>query len=106
MANLTNSEKRKLERAFDMASGYVLNFSNRTFEEFVLDSVGIEIYDEKYEHGSGSKANRMRALWDIEPNHIVGKLLGDILVEWEEWSQKNTMRHRVNMRYLVSLMIA
>ena len=87
MANLTNSEKRKLERALDMASGYVLNFSNRTFEEFVLDSVGIEIYDEKYEYGSGSKANRMRALWDIEPNHIVGKLLDDILVEWEEWSQ-------------------
>ena len=88
MSDLTNSEKRKLERAFSMASGYVLDFSNRTFEEFILDSIGIAIYDEQYNYRSGSKANRMRALWDIEPNHVVGKLLGDILDEWEEWSQK------------------
>jgi len=88
MADLTNAEKRKLERAFGMASGYVLNFSNRTFEEFILDSVGIEIYDEQYTYGSGSKSNRMRALWDLEPNHVVGKVLGDILDEWEEWNQK------------------
>lgn len=92
MSDLTNAEKRKLERALGMASGYVLNFSNRTFEEFILDSVRIEIYDDKYEYGSGSKANRMRALWDIEPNHVVGKVLGDILDEWEEWNpeQYNT----------------
>ena len=64
MSDLTNAEKRKIERAFGMASGYVLNFSNRTFEEFILDSVGIEIYDEKYDYESGSKANRMRALWE------------------------------------------
>jgi hypothetical protein len=49
MSDLSNKEKRKLERAFGMASGYVLDFSNRTFEEFILDSVGIEIYDDKYE---------------------------------------------------------
>jgi hypothetical protein len=89
MSDLTNSEKRKLERAFGMASGYVLNFSNRTLEEFVLDSVGIEIYDEKYDYGSGSKANRIRAFWDQEPNHVVGKLLADIFDEWEEWTQKS-----------------
>lgn len=88
MSDLTKAEKRKLERALGMASGYVLNFSNRTLEEFILDSVGVEIYDERYNYGSGSKANRMRALWDIEPNHIVGKVLGDIIDEWEEWNQK------------------
>ncbi len=86
MSNLTNAEKRKLERALGMGSGYVLNFSNRTFEAFILDSVGIEIYDDKYDYGSGSKANRMRALWEKEPNHVVGKVLGDILDEWEEWA--------------------
>lgn len=88
MSDLTAAEKRKLERAFGMESGYVINFSNRSFEEFLLDSVGIEIYDEQYNYGSGSKANRMRALWDIEPNHIVGKVLEDILDQWEKWSQK------------------
>ena len=88
MSDLTNAEKRKLERAFGMSSGYVLGFSNRTFEEFILDSVRIEIYDEQYDYGSGSKANRMRALWDLEPNHVVGKVLEDIFEDWEEWNQK------------------
>ena len=88
MSDLTNTEKHKLERALDMASGYVLNFSNRTFEEFILDSVDIEIYDQKYDYGSGSKANRMRALWDLEPNHVVAKVLGDILDKWTECNQK------------------
>jgi len=88
MSDLTNAEKRKLERVLGMSSGYVLNFSNRTFEEFFLDSVGVEIYDSKYDYGSGSKANRMRAFWEKEPNHVVGKLLGDMFDEWDEWSKR------------------
>lgn len=84
MADLTSAEKRKLERALRMSDGYVLNFSNRTMEEFFLNSVQVEIYAEKYNRESGSKAHRMRAFWEKEPNHLVGKLLGDILSEWEE----------------------
>jgi hypothetical protein len=62
-----------------MSGGYVLDFSNRTFAEFVSDSTGREIYDPKYERGSGSKANRLRVFWAEEPNHVVGKLLTDLL---------------------------
>jgi hypothetical protein len=62
-----------------MGSGYVLNFSNRTIEEFILDSTGRAIYDSRYDYGSGSKANRLRAFWNVEPNPVVGKLMGDIL---------------------------
>src|SRR5690242_13962195 len=79
MANLMAGEKRKLERLLDMGSGYVLGFSNRTFSEFVLDSTGREIYSAKYDYGSGSKANRLRAFWNQEPNIVVGKLIGDLL---------------------------
>jgi hypothetical protein len=79
MADLSFIEKNKLEKYFQMSSGYVLDFSNRTFAEFVLDSTGREIYDQKYERGSGSKANRLRAFWAEEPNHIVGKLITDLL---------------------------
>ncbi|MDP8229456.1 MAG: hypothetical protein P9M15_08395, partial [Candidatus Electryoneaceae bacterium] len=67
-SNLTAKEKRKLERALGMSSGYVLNFSNRTFAEFVLDSVDMNIYDSKYDHASESKANRLRAFWNEESN--------------------------------------
>lgn len=79
MSDLTVLEKRKLERLFDMGSGYVLNFSNRTFEEFVLDSTSRAIYDAKYEYGTGSKANRLRGFWNEESNHVIGKLLGDLI---------------------------
>jgi len=62
-----------------MGSGYVLDFSNRTFQEFIADSTGRDIFDQKYEYASGSKANRLRAFWSKEPNHVVGKLLSDLL---------------------------
>lgn len=85
MADLNAIEKRKLERALGMGSGYVLNFSNRTFAEFFLDSFGINIYDSKYDYGSGSKANRMRAFWEHESNYVVGRVLDLLFTEWKEF---------------------
>ena len=79
MSDLTFLEKTKLERQFQMGGGYVLDFSNRTFAEFVAESTGRDIHDAKYEYASGSKANRLRAFWTQEPNHLVGKLIADLL---------------------------
>jgi len=79
VSDLENIEKRRLETLFEMGSGYVLNFSNKTFEEFVFDSTGLNIYDNKYEFGSGSKANRLRKFWSVESNQTVAKLLTDLL---------------------------
>ena len=78
MSNLTKKEKRKLEALFDMASGYVLNFSNRTFEEF-LSEFHIEIYNDKYAINGDSKAQRMRAFWDLETNYLVGTLIKELI---------------------------
>lgn len=78
MADLTNLEKRQFERLLGMGSGYILDFSNRTFGEFVIDSTGRDPYDAKYNHGS-SKANRLRGFWAAEPNRIVGKLMADMV---------------------------
>jgi hypothetical protein len=85
MSDLNGIEKRKLERALGMGSGYVLNFSNRTFAEFFRDSFGIDIYDAKYDYGSGSKANRMRAFWEREGNYLVGRVLDLLFTEWNEF---------------------
>ena len=82
-------EKRKLERALGMASGYILDFSNRTFENFMADIAGIEIYDEKYNYESGSKANRMRAFWDQEPSFMVAKVLEALVKDWNEYAGFN-----------------
>lgn len=56
MADLTNIEKRQFERVLKMGGGHVLDFSNRTFAEFVADSVERDIYDARYAYASGSKA--------------------------------------------------
>jgi len=84
MSDLSSLEKMKLEKLFGMSSGYVLDFSNRTFAEFVAESTGRDIYDTKYDYASGSKANRLRAFWDQEPNHVVGKLLADLLQYYQQ----------------------
>lgn len=67
-----------------MKSGYVLDFSDRTFREFVLDVTGRDIFDEKYHYASGSKANRLRAFWQKEDNATVGKLVGELLTYSED----------------------
>ncbi|MCU1270872.1 MAG: hypothetical protein JWN74_2166 [Acidobacteriaceae bacterium] len=78
MANITQGEKRSLEEFLQMGGGYVLDFSNRTFQEFVFESTGLNI-DEESVGGSGSKANRLRHFWRNQPDHIVGKLLKDLV---------------------------
>ena len=75
MSTLLTKEKRLLEDFFEMHSGYVLDFSNHTFREFVLEAVGIDIYAEKYAEEGFSKAKRLRTFWKLESDYTVGKLL-------------------------------
>lgn len=79
MSDLSFTEKSKLESQFKMREGYVLDFSNRTFAEFVLDSTGRDIYDGKYSISGTSQANHLRTFWTVEPNHVAGKLIADFL---------------------------
>lgn len=81
MADLRSIERKKLELYLEMGGGYVLDFSNRTFEEFVVESISIDPYDSKYdiEFASGSKANRLRGIFQKESNYKVGKLLNDLI---------------------------
>ncbi len=75
MADLTFIERNLLEKLLGMGSGYVLDFTNRTFHEFVTSAVRKNIDDPKYNYASGSKANRLRQFWKIEANHVVGALV-------------------------------
>lgn len=75
MSTFSIAERNNLERLLGMSSGYVLNFSDRTFAEFVFEAVGIDIHDEKYTAEGTSKAKKLRALWKLEPDYTVGKLI-------------------------------
>ncbi len=82
MAELKYKEKFLIEKLFDMQTGYVMDFSNRTFENFIYDSIGINIYDDKYFYASGSKANRLRGFFTEESSYKVGELLFSLLDYW------------------------
>lgn len=61
-----------------MGSGYVLNFSDRTYSEFFID-YRIDFDATQYRTGGDSKAKRMRTFWAIAPNHTVGRVLEGLI---------------------------
>jgi len=78
MSSLKTNEKQILEKLFQMSTGYVLNFSDRTMEEFFRDNLGINVYSDIYNYASGSKANRMRGFWMRASDELVSKSVADI----------------------------
>jgi len=70
-----------------MDGGYVLDFSNRTFEEFFREVVGVEIFDPRFNSGSGSKANRMRTFWLIASDDQLRLLLNGLLEGWSLYAK-------------------
>ena len=63
MARLSYAEKEIIEKALEMESGYVSDFTNRQFKEFIEDITSIDIYSEKYSSNGDSKAKRLRCFW-------------------------------------------
>lgn len=60
----------------------MLNFSNPTFGEF-FSRHGIDIHGPKYLTYGDSKARKLRALWDQEPDELVGKVSDELLDAYE-----------------------
>lgn len=103
MSDLTHIERIKLEKLFGMGGGYVLRFGDRTFRDFMFESTGKDIDDDKYRDGGNSKANRLRSFWTQEPNYIVAQSIfgllntyhadyKEYLVEVDETDLCNTVR--------------
>jgi hypothetical protein len=86
VSSLAYIDKQKLERELGMGGGYVLAFSNRTFEEFFREVVGVQIYDSRYDRGSGSKANRVRAFWDVATKEQLRLFFSGLLEGWQIYS--------------------
>ena len=78
MSSLTDIEKRYLEKLFGMQGGYVLDYSDATFGEF-FNRHKIDIHGSKYQTYGTSKAKKMRAFWEREPDASVGNVLSEML---------------------------
>lgn len=82
MSSLTDIEKRYLEKLLGMQSGYVLDYSDAKFGEF-FNRHRINIHEQKYQTYGTSKAKKMRAFWEREPDVLVGKVLEEMLDAYE-----------------------
>jgi hypothetical protein len=83
MANLSKRERVVFEELLEMESGYVLDFSNRTFSEFIRDIINIDIYNDHGYINDCSKANKLRQIWEQESDEVVGKLMNAMLDHYE-----------------------
>ncbi len=83
MSSLKTIEKKVFEELFEMGGGYVLDFSNNSFAEFLRETANIDIYAPKYDFKGDSKAKRLRAFWEIEPDTLVAKVLSGLLEAWQ-----------------------
>lgn len=79
MSSLTAAEKRAIEELLDMGTGYVSNFSDRTFQEFFEAETGIDIHSDRYKTEGASKAKKLRSFWKQESDYLVGKVLTALL---------------------------
>lgn len=88
MSNLTSLEKKIFADLFGMSSGYVLDYTNATFAELFRKSIKVDIYDSEYAFNGDSKAKRLRAFWELQPDVLVGKVLKELLDVWSYENQE------------------
>lgn len=67
-----------------MDSGYVLDFSNSSFTRFILETINIDIYGGPGYEEYCSKAYKLRQIWSRESDVVVGKLMDELLVYYED----------------------
>ncbi|MFZ7319748.1 hypothetical protein [Comamonas jiangduensis] len=60
MPKIKALDMKFLDEVFQMESGYVLDFSDRTMASFFSDELNVDIYDPKYAVNGTSKAKRLR----------------------------------------------
>lgn len=82
MSSLKDTEKRYLEKTLEMGSGWVLDYNDMSFGQ-LFNRYGVDIHGLKYQAYGTSKAKKMRAFWEVEPDVLVGKVLSEMLDVYE-----------------------
>ena len=60
-----------------------MDFTDSTFTEFFSEH-GINIFSKRYALYGGSKAKRLRAFWQVEPNKLVADVLSALIDYWQQ----------------------
>ena len=72
---ISPTDMQVVERVLNMKGGYVLDFSDRTFDEFIAHEVGIDATAPRFSEDGGSKARRLRRILPSLAAGQQGKLL-------------------------------
>ena len=90
MSNIRSIDMMFLNDIFEMNSGYVLNFSDRTFAQFFAEELNIDIDDTIYAQTGNSKGKRLRSFLQIVDKQTVVKTLKVL------WEYREALRHHVS----------
>lgn len=82
MSSLTDIDKRYLEKLLVTKPGYILDYTDPTFGEF-FQRHNVEIHAPRYQTYGTSKAKKLRAFWEQEPDGLVGSVLSEMLDSYE-----------------------
>lgn len=88
MSNIRSIDMMFLDDIFDMGSGYVLNFSDRTFAQFFAEELNVDIGAPVYAKNGGSKAKRLRCFLQAVDKPSVVRTLKAL------WEYREALRQR------------
>lgn len=76
---ISPADMQVVERVLNMKGGYVLDFSDKTFDEFLAHEIGIDATAPRYSVDGGSKARRLRRILPTLTAGQQAKLLREFL---------------------------
>ena len=88
MSKIRSIDMLFLDDVFRMRDGYVLNFSNRTFAQFFVDELNVDINDQVYAVNGISKARRLRCFLKSVDSPTAVRTLKAL------WNYRETLRHQ------------
>lgn len=86
VSKIKSIEMLFLDKVFEMESGYVLNFSDRTFASFFAEELNIDIDDTIYAQNGGSKGKRLRRFLQISVPGLSARALREL------WDYREAVR--------------
>ena len=83
-SKVTTLDIRIIDRVLEMGSGYVLDFTDRTFSDF-FNEHGVKIDNSQFSIEGSSKAKRLRFFLKNSESPLIGRILGALLQHRLAW---------------------
>lgn len=90
MSSFRYADRLKFEKLFNMGGGFVLDFKNKTFRDFFISTIDIDIYDGSIADSSLSKANLLRAFWTKADDKQITIVNQELLKIWVDRTQEKS----------------